>query len=120
MATANLGAAAFVYKGNWTLGGGTGGNGAYKRMHVVRHNNSIWVAIVETEEEPTSTSSEWALMQANLTSGETVSFSPSGNISATNVSSAIRELDTEKSPTNHTHTIPNVYRDWEKIGRAHV
>ena len=65
MATANLGAAAFVYKGNWALGGGTGGNGAYKRMHVVRNNNSIWVAIVETEEEPTSTSSEWALMLEN-------------------------------------------------------
>ena len=65
MATANLGAAAFVYKGNWALGGGTGGNGAYKRMHVVRNNHSIWVAIVETEEEPTSTSSEWALMLEN-------------------------------------------------------
>ena len=65
MATANLGAAAFVYKGNWALGGGTGGNGAYKRMHVVRNNRSIWVAIVETEEEPTSTSSEWALMLEN-------------------------------------------------------
>ena len=65
MATANLGAAAFVYKGNWTLGGGTGGNGAYKRMHVVRNNHSIWVAIVETEEKPTSTSSEWALMLEN-------------------------------------------------------
>ena len=37
-----------------------------------------------------------------------VSFLPSGNISATNVSSAIRELDAEKSPTNHTHTIANV------------
>ena len=35
MATVNLGAAAFVYKGNLALGGGTGGNGAYKRMHVV-------------------------------------------------------------------------------------
>jgi hypothetical protein len=34
-------------------------------MHVVRNNNSIWVAIVETEEEPTSTSSEWALMMEN-------------------------------------------------------
>jgi len=108
MATANLGAAAFVYKGDWALGGGTGGNGAYKRMHVVRHNNSIWVAIVETEEEPTSTSSEWALMQANPTSGENVSFLPSGSISATNVSSAIRELDAEKAPTTHTHTSGNI------------
>ena len=34
-------------------------------MHVVRNNHSIWVAIVETEEEPTSTSSEWALMMEN-------------------------------------------------------
>lgn len=78
MATVNLGAAAFVYKGNWALGGGTGGNGAYKRMHVVRHNNSIWVAIVETEEEPTSASSEWALMMENADEQAVIAlFSPS-------------------------------------------
>ena len=85
MATVNLGAAAFVYKGNWALGGGTGGNGAYKRMHVVRNNRSIWVAIVETKEEPTSASSEWALMMENADEQAVIAlFSPS--ISAVTVS----------------------------------
>lgn len=33
-----------------------------------------------------------------------VSFSPTGNVAATNVQTAIAELDTEKSGTGHTHT----------------
>lgn len=40
-----------------------------------------------------------------------VSFTPFGDIAATNVQSAIEELDTEKSATGHTHTagdLPNL------------
>ena len=97
MATANLGAAAFVYKGNWALGGGTGGNGAYKRMHVVRNNNSIWVAIVETEEEPTSTSSEWALMLENADEQAVIAlFSPSvSTVAIANITGVSASVDVD-------------------------
>jgi hypothetical protein len=40
-----------------------------------------------------------------VTAGE-VDFTPVGNIAATDVQAALAELDTEKSDTAHTHTIP--------------
>ena len=42
-------------------------------------------------------------VSASTTAGA-VSFSPSGNVAATNVQTAIEELDTEKSATSHTHS----------------
>lgn len=38
------------------------------------------------------------------TTAAAVSFTPSGNVAATNVQTAIEELDTEKSATSHTHS----------------
>ncbi len=39
---------------------------------------------------------------SNIAAG--IANTPTGNISATNVQNAINELDTEKSPSGHTHT----------------
>ena len=52
----------------------------------------------------TGTEAEFNTLMANVPSNATqVPFTPTGNLSSTNVQTALAELDTEKAPTVHTH-----------------
>jgi hypothetical protein len=54
---------------------------------------------------------------AGSSAANAVPFAPSGNIAATDVQAAINELDSEKAPTNHTHTATQI-SDSSVIGRT--
>lgn len=103
MAQTDIGKIGFTVHDDWTPT-------AYEKLSLVRHNGATWVskAGALASDEPSPSSAVWKIVAADGTSGENISFLPSGNISATNVSSAIRELDAEKAPTTHTHTAANI------------
>lgn len=93
MPTTNLGRIGYVNKGNWTAG-------TYKRLDVVRHAGAAWgcKAATTTTQEPSPSATDWMLLVQDGTGGAatSISFTPTGNISATNVQAAIAEVDSEK------------------------
>ena len=93
MPTTNLGRIGYVNKGNWTAG-------TYKRLDVVRHAGATWScrAATTTTQEPSPSATDWMLLVQDGTGGAatSISFTPTDNISATNVQAAIAELDSEK------------------------
>jgi hypothetical protein len=68
---------------------------------IVQHNGSAWLSILSGTNQtpptlPTVSNTYWNLLASSATVATGVAFTPAGNIAATNVQSAIAELDSEK------------------------
>lgn len=93
MPTLNLGRVGSVPKGNWTAG-------TYKKLDIVRHNGAAWQckAASTTTQEPSDIASDWMKLVEDgaALDASDIPFSPTGNISSTNVQAALAEVDSEK------------------------
>lgn len=106
MPTLNLGRVGSVPKGNWTAG-------TYKKLDIVRHNGAAWQckAATTTTQEPSDVASDWMKLVEDgaALDASDIPFSPTGNISSTNVQAALEEVAAAASsaaiPLSQLHAI---------------
>jgi hypothetical protein len=92
----------------WTYRGAYSDVTAYDTDDVVYDQNSSWIALQATTGNapptlPTLANAYWSILAVGTAgAASNVAFTPAGDIAATNVQTAIQELDTEKVPTTRT------------------
>jgi microcystin-dependent protein len=97
---------------NWR--GAYAGGTSYAVRDAVSYNGSSYYCIVASTGNLPTNATFWNLIAEKGADGSgggaanTISFTPAGNVAATDVQAAIQELDTEKAPTSHGHAIADV------------
>jgi hypothetical protein len=93
--------------------GAYAGGTAYVINDIVQSGGAAWIARTSTTGNatptlPTTQNTWWDLLASPTTTAANIAFTATGNIAATNVQSALVELDNEKAAASHGHAIADV------------